>query len=103
GPGDGLGGGHRQLYGGWSRIVPVVGAHWGWSTSTITVWPTWAPFFTWIYEPSVRPVVTGTSVILPLCRSMTRTTSAPVPFCLTAATGTVRASSTFWSTTVIET
>ena len=57
-----------------------------------------------MYEPSVRPVVTGTSVTLPpLATSMTRTTSWPDPFCFTAAMGTVRTLVSCWSMTLIVT
>ena len=49
------------------------------------------------------PVCTDTSVIPPVARLITRTTSCPVPFCFTAEMGTVSAFSTCWSTTVIET
>src|SRR5262249_8752754 len=72
------------------------------SDCTTTVWPRRSPRLISMYEPSLRPVVTRTSVILPE-GEMTRTTSAPVPFCFTAATGTVGAFRICWSTTVIDT
>ena len=49
------------------------------------------------------PVVTGTSVIRPVDRLITRTTSLPSPFCSTAAIGTVSTLFTCWSVTVIDT